>query len=144
LLKGSKTGDLVRINLNKKKLMTKGFRDLIVYKKAFNLAMEIFNTTKKLPPEEKYELTDQIRRSSRSVCRAIGEGYRKRQYPRHFSSKMSDADSENTETQVSLDFILECGYITKEEYEELLNKSEEVGRILNNLVENPEKFLPKH
>jgi four helix bundle protein len=124
--------------------MAKGFRDLIVYQKAFNLAMEIFNTTKKLPPEEKYELTDQIRRSSRSVCRAIGEGYRKRQYPRHFSSKMSDADSENTETQVSLDFILECGYITNQEYQDLLNKSEEVGRILNNLVENPEKFIPKH
>lgn len=124
--------------------MAKGFRDLIGYQKAFDLAMEIFNTTKKLPPEEKYELTDQIRRSSRSVCRAIGEGYRKRQYPRHFSSKMSDADSENTETQVSLDFILECGYITKEEYQDLLNKSEEVGRILNNLIENPEKFQPKH
>ncbi|MHC1776018.1 MAG: four helix bundle protein [Lentimicrobium sp.] len=85
-----------------------------------------------------------MRRTSRSVCRAIGEGYRKRQYPRHFSSKMSDADSENTETQVSLDFIEKCGYITNEEYQELLNKSEEVGRILNNLVENPEKFLPKH
>lgn len=124
--------------------MASGFRDLIVYQKAFDLAMEIFKITKKLPPEEKYELTDQIRRSSRSVCRAIGEGYRKRQYPRHFSSKMSDADSENTETQVSLDFIVKCGYITNEEYQELLNKSEEVGRILNNLVENPEKFLPKH
>jgi four helix bundle protein len=57
---------------------------------------------------------------------------------------MSDADSENTETQVSLDFILECGYITNQEYQDLLNKSEEVGRILNNLVENPEKFIPKH
>ena len=122
----------------------KGFRDLIVYNKAFDLAMEIFVITKKLPPEEKYELSDQIRRSSRSVCRAIGEGYRKRQYPKHFASKMSDADSENTETQVSLDFILHCGYITNERYLDILNKSEEIGRMLNNMVENPEKFLPKH
>jgi four helix bundle protein len=118
----------------------KGFRDLIVYQKSFDLAMEIFVITKKLPSEEKYELTDQIRRSSRSVCRAIGEGYRKRQYPKHFASKMSDADSENTETQVSLDFVLRCGYITNEQYLNLL----EIGRMLNNMVENPEKFLPKH
>jgi four helix bundle protein len=80
------------------------FRDLNVYKKAFAFAMRIFEITKKFPHEEKFELTDQIRRSSRSVCRAIGEGYRKRQYPRHFSAKISDADMENTETQVSLDF----------------------------------------
>jgi len=124
--------------------MMKGFRDLIVYQKAFDLAMEIFTITKNLPPEEKYELTDQIRRSSRSVCRSIGEGYRKRQYTKHFSSKMSDADSENTETQVSLDFIMRCGYISNEKYLDLLNKSEEIGRMLNNMVEYPEKFLPKH
>ncbi len=64
--------------------MTGSFRNLTVYKKAFSLAMEIFEITKQLPPEEKYELTSQIRRSSRAVCRAIGEGYRKRQYPKHF------------------------------------------------------------
>src|SRR5659263_236477 len=85
--------------------MAGSFRDLTVYKKAFTLAMQIFEITKKFPAEEKYELTDQIRRSSRAVCRAIGEGYRKRQYPKHFSSKMSDADMENTETQVSLDSV---------------------------------------
>ena len=84
------------------------FRDLTVYKKAFEFAMRIFNVTKEFPSEEKYELTDQIRRSSRAICRAIGEGYRKRQYPRHFASKISDADSENTETQVSLDFAMNC------------------------------------
>lgn len=124
--------------------MAVGFRELTVYKKAFYLAMDIYEITKIFPPEEKYELTDQIRRSSRAVCRAIGEGYRKRQYPKHFSSKMSDSDMENTETQVSLDFALECHYISKEEYETLLQKSEEIGRLLNHMIENPEKYMQRH
>jgi four helix bundle protein len=123
--------------------MAGSFRDLIAYQKAFALAMKIFEITKKFPSEEKYELTDQIRRSSRAVCRAIGEGYRKRQYPRHFSSKMSDADMENTETQVSLDFAVTSKYISKEDYNELLDNLEEVGRMLNHMVENPEKYRPK-
>ena len=76
-----------------------GFRKLQVYQKAFKLAMEIFEMTKTFPKEEKYSLTDQIRRSSRSVCANIGEAYRKRIYPKHFISKLSDSDSENTETQ---------------------------------------------
>ena len=124
--------------------MTGSFRDLTVYKKAFDLAMRVFEITKEFPKEEKYELTDQIRRSSRAVCRAIGEGYRKRQYPKHFSSKMSDADMENTETQVSLDFAETCKYISQEQYQGLLNSSEEVGRMLNHMVENPEKYRPMH
>lgn len=119
------------------------FRDLTVFQKAFALAMSIFEITKKFPGDEKYELTDQIRRSSRAVCRAIGEGYRKRQYPKHFSSKMSDADMENTETQVSLDFAKTCKYISHEEYLELIEHSEEVGRMLNHMVENPEKYKPR-
>lgn len=123
--------------------MTKSFRELTVYKKAFDLAMEIFEMTKRFPKEEKYELTDQIRRSSRAVCRAIGEGYRKRQYPKHFSSKMSDSDMENTETQVSLDFALHCKYISQEMYKNLIEKSEEVGRLLNHMVTNPEKYVPR-
>jgi four helix bundle protein len=123
--------------------MAGSFRDLTVYKKAFTMAMEIFEFTKKFPPEEKYELTDQIRRSSRAVCRAIGEGYRKRQYPKHFSSKMSDGDMENTETQVSLDFAACFKYIDKEKYLKLCNQSEEVGRMLNHMVENPEKYSPR-
>lgn len=124
--------------------MSGSFRDLIVYQKSFALAMKIFEITKKFPSEEKYELTDQIRRSSRAVCRAIGEGYRKRQYPKHFSSKMSDADMENSETQISLDFAEKCKYIRQEEYEEILANLEEVGRMLNHMIENPEKYQPKH
>jgi len=123
--------------------MEKGFRGLTVYKKAFELAMDIYEMTKEFPALEKFELTDQIRRSSRAVCRAIGEGYRKRQYPKHFSSKMSDSDMENTETQVSLDFAFECKYISQEQYNDLIEKSEEVGRLLNNMVENPEKYIPR-
>ena len=124
-------------------MTNKGFRNLTVYTKAFDLAMEIFEITENFPSEEKYELIDQIRRSSRAVCRAIGEGYRKRQYPKHFSSKMSDSDMENTETQVSLDFAFQCGYISEESYNDLIMKSEEVGRLLNHMVENPEKYMPR-
>lgn len=123
--------------------MLQGFRKLTVYTKAFDLAMEIFELTKSFPAEEKYELTDQIRRSSRAVCRAIGEGYRKRQYPKHFSSKMSDADMENTETQVSLDFAFKCQCISHDIYDSLIDKSEEVGRLLNHTIENPEKYMPR-
>jgi four helix bundle protein len=131
------------INIKRQKAMTSGFRDLNVYKKAFDLAMRIFEITKRFPSEEKYELTHQIRRSSRSVCRAIGEGYRKRQYPKHFSSKMSDADMENSESQISLDFALSCKYINEEEFQEFLEKSEEIGRMLNHMIENPEKYKPR-
>ena len=95
------------------------FKDLTVYKKAFSLAMEIFEISKKFPKEETYSLTDQIRRCSRSVCANIGEGYRKRRYPAHFISKISDADMENTETQVWLDFALACKYIDQEKFDQL-------------------------
>jgi len=119
------------------------FRELTVYNKEFEFAMQIYEISKKFPSEEKYELKDQIRRSSRAVCRAIGEGYRKRQYPKHFSSKISDADSENTETQVSLDFAINCKYISQEEYQELIDRSEEIGRMLNHMIENPERYSPR-
>ena len=123
--------------------MPGSFRELKVYQKSFAFAMKIFELIKKFPHEEKFELTDQIRRSSRAVCRAIGEGYRKRQYPRHFSSKMSDADMENTETMVSLDFAQSCLYISQNEYKELLDNSEEIGRMLNHMIIHPEKYLPR-
>ncbi len=116
------------------------FRSLIVYKKAFKLAMEIFEMTKSFPAEEKYSLTDQIRRASRSVCANIGEGYRKRRYEKHFISKLSDSDAENTETQVWLDFSLTCKYIEKEKYNSLRSESEEVGKLLNYMMNNPDKY----
>lgn len=117
------------------------FRDLTAYKKAFALAMDIFRISEKFPPEEKYSLTDQIRRSSRSVCSSIGEAYRKRHYPAHFLSKSTDAGMENTETRVWLDFALSCEYISKPTWDELEFKSEEVGKLLNHMIENPEKSI---
>ena len=89
------------------------FKQLTVYKKAYNLAMEIFEESKKFPSEEKYSLTSQIRRSSRSVCSSIAEGYRKRNYEAHFVSKATDADMENSETLVWTDFSLSCKYISE-------------------------------
>lgn len=121
--------------------MNLSFRDLIVYKKAFALAMEIFELSKSFPKEEKYSLTDQIRRSSRSVCSSIAEAYRKRRYEAHFISKTSDADMENSETQVWFDFAFNCEYINKEIHSDLIIKAEEVGKLLNHMIENPEKYL---
>ncbi len=119
------------------------FRELTVYKKAFSLSMELFHLTKKFPPDEKFVLSSQVRRSSRSVCSNIGEGYRKRKYPAHFVSKTSDADMENSETQVWLDYALACEYIEKEKFTELLSRSEEVGKLLNHMMTFPEKYTRK-
>ena len=116
------------------------FKDLTVYKKAFSLAMEIFHVSKSFPENEKYGLTSQIRRSSRSVCSSIGEGYRKRRYEAHFISKTSDADMENSETSVWIDFAFECGYIDEDSNEKLNDKAAEIGRLLNHMIENPEKY----
>ena len=119
------------------------FRDLIVYRKAFQLAMEIFHMTKTFPKVEKFSLIDQIRRCSRSVCANIAEGYRKRRYVAHFVLKTTDSDMENSETQVWLDFSLACEYINKETYNDKTAKSEEIGRLLNDMIENPEKYMNK-
>jgi four helix bundle protein len=116
------------------------FRDLTVYKKAFALAMDIFEVSKSFPPEEKFSLTDQIRRCSRSVNSSIAEGYRKRQYEKHFVSKMSDGDSENSETIVWLDFALACKYINQDTYSRLLQQTEEVGKLLFHAIKFPEKY----
>jgi len=105
------------------------FTDLLAYKKAFELAMEIFEVSKKFPKEETYSLTDQIRRCSRSVCTSIAEAYRKRRYSLHFISKTSDGDMENSETQVWLDFAKACQYLKKEECKGLISKSLEIGKL---------------
>ena len=120
--------------------MNEGFKSLKVYMLAYNLAMEIYNLTKSFPKEETYSLSDQIRRSSRSVCTNIAEGYRKRKYPKHFSSKMTDADGEYSETMVWLDFARDCGYISLEKHKELHDHYLEVGRMLGGMALNPEKF----
>lgn len=120
----------------------RGCKDLRVYQLAYKLAMEIFNESKLFPKDERYSLTDQIRRSSRSVTTNIAEGYRKRRYPNMFISKLSDADSESAETQVWLDFSKDCGYLSQERHGELMNGYEEVGKMLGSMMNTPEKFIP--
>ncbi len=120
-----------------------GHRDLKVYRLAYKLAMEIFEASKAFPSEEKYSLTDQIRRSSRSVTANIAEGFRKRQYPKMFVSKLADADGEATETQVWLDFARDCKYLPVEKCTALVKEYEEVGRMLGSMISTPEKFLPR-
>ena len=117
------------------------YKDLLAYKKGYELAMQIFEVSKTFPPEEKYSLTDQIRRSSRSVCTNIAEAYKRRRYKDYFISKLNDSETENTETEVWLDFSIDCSYINKEEYETLLNLNTEVGKLLWFMIQNPEKFL---
>jgi len=124
-------------------MKSKGYRSLIVYQKAFTLAMRIFRITKNFPKSETYSLVDQIRRSSRSVCSCIAEAYRKRKYQAYFVSKCSDADGENSETIVWLEFSLASEFISQTEFDELEQSAEEIGRMLNALIEHPEKFLPK-
>ena len=116
------------------------FKTLLAYQKGFSLAMDIFHLTKEFPKSEIYGLSSQIIRSSRSVCSNISEGYRKRQYEKHFKSKLSDADSENLETQLWLEFAKACEYISEKEKIELQSKSEEVGKLLNYMINNPDKF----
>lgn len=119
------------------------FKDLLAFKKGFLLAMKIFNVSKSFPSEEKYSLIDQIRRSSRSTCANIGEGYRKRRYPAHFISKLSDADMENTETQVWIEFCFSCGYISEGTKTEWGQDSIEIGKLIGYMMANPEKFGSK-
>ena len=123
--------------------MSQGFEGLKAYTLSYKLAMEIFHASKIFPKEETYSLTDQIRRSSRSVCANIAEGYRKRKYPKHFSSKMTDADAECSETMVWLSFAKDCGYITEKFCINLFTQYEEVGKMLGGMSDHPEKFLPK-
>ena len=123
--------------------MSQGFHDLKVYQMSYKLAMEIFHLSKSFSKEETYALTDQIRRSSRSICTNIAEGYRKRIYPKHFASKMTDADGECSETMVWLSFAKDCGYITEKTCVDLFTKYEEVGKMLGGMYNHPEKFLPK-
>lgn len=116
------------------------YKDLLAFKKGYELAMEIFTLSKRFPPEEKYALTDQIRRSSRSVCTNLAEAYRRRLYKDYFISKLNDSETENAETQVWLDFSHDCKYITPEEFNHLSTKNDEVGKLIWYMTNNPDKF----
>ena len=123
--------------------MDYSFKSLKVYQLSYESAMEIFEITKSFPKEEKYSLTDQIRRSSRSVCANIAEAYRKRRYPKNFTSKVSDSDGEASETMVWIDFAYDCKYIDADTKDRLIRKYEEVGKMLGAMANSPERFLPK-
>ena len=116
------------------------FRDLIVYQKAFDLQQQIYSITKNFPKEEMYSLTDQVRRSSRSIGANICEAWQKRRYAAHFVSKLTDSDAEQAETQHWTDTALACEYISSEIQNELLTKCREIGKMLGSMIAYPEKF----
>ena len=119
-------------------------RELNVYKAAFHAAMEIFQISKQFPVEEKYSLTDQIRRSSRSICSNLAEAWRKRRYKAVFVNKLSDAMQEASETQTWLDFCLACKYINQEIFEKLDSEYEKILAMLNSMEMKADKFcFPK-
>lgn len=115
-------------------------KDLKVYHLSFEAAMQIFEISKSFPTEEKYSLTDQIRRSSRSVSGNIAEGWRKRRYPKSFVAKFSDSEGEAAETQVWLDYALACKYINEKDYEEIFGKYNHIIAMLVKMITNPQQW----
>ena len=115
-------------------------KDLDVYKLGYQLAMEIFELTKLFPSEEKYGLTSQIRRSSRSVCLNLREAWSKRRSEAHFVSKLTDCDGENSETDSSLDFAYDCRYISSDQHAQLTSRCAEIGRMLGTMMKKSESF----
>lgn len=111
-----------------------------MYQKAYALSMRVFELSKKFPPDERYALTSQIRRSSRSVCLNLREAWAKRRYEAHFVSKLTDCDGENSETDSSLDFARDCQYLTGSLHRELTGECSEIGKMLGAMINSPGKF----
>lgn len=124
-------------------MSAEGYKSLIVYQKADKTAMEIFRESKKFPKEETYALTDQIRRSSRSICVNIAEAYRKKSYPKHFISTLIISDGECAETMVHLDFAKDCEYISKKTHQQIIEEYIQIGKMLGGMIASPEKFSAK-
>jgi four helix bundle protein len=118
----------------------RSYKELRVYRSAMEAAMQIFELMRTFPAEERYSLTDQIRRASRSVCANIGEGWRKRRYPAHFVSKLSDSETEAEETRVWLEFSWKCGYLTRERAEELDRRYDLIIGQLVRMIQTPEQW----
>jgi len=116
-------------------------KELTVYAKAYELAMRVFELSKSFPAEERFALTGQIRRSSRSVCLNLREAWAKRRYEAHFLSKLTDCDGENSETDSSLDFARDCRYITGEQHDELTSLCREIGKMLGSMIKTHATFL---
>jgi four helix bundle protein len=119
-------------------------KDLKVYKAAYQLAMKVFELSQRFPPEERFALTGQIRRSSRSVCLNLREAWAKRRYEAHFVSKLTDCDGENSETDSSLDFAKDCRYITGDQHNDLTTLCADIGKMLGSMIRNPQGFLTHH
>ena len=116
-------------------------KELVVYQKAYDLAMRVFDCSKRFPAEERFALTSQIRRSSRSVCLNLREAWAKRRYEAHFVSKLTDCDGENNETDSSLDFAKDCGYIGSDKHRDLVEINREVGKMIGSMIKTPTPFL---
>ena len=116
-------------------------KELNVYQRAYELAMEVFRCSRTFPDEERFALTSQIRRSSRSICLNLREAWAKRRYGAHFTSKLTDCDGENGETDSSLDFARDCGYITIAQHAKLTSLCEEIGKMLGAMLRDPSPFL---
>jgi four helix bundle protein len=119
----------------------KSAKELEVYQLANELAMQLFDISKRFPPEERYAMTSQVRRSSRSICLNLREAWAKRRYAAHFLSKLTDCDGENSETDASIDFAFQCRYISEEEHKSLTSKCASIGRMLGAMIRNPNPFL---
>lgn len=122
-------------------MLVRSAKELIVYKKGYELAMRAFEVSKSFPPEERYALTGQLRRSSRSICMNLREAWAKRRYEAHFISKLTDCDGENGETDSSLDFARDCGYLSAADHAHLTGLCLEIGRMLGAMMTNPTPFL---
>jgi four helix bundle protein len=134
----------VRGRRNNVSVRIESFRDLNVYQTAFELQQEIFAISKSFPKEELYSLTDQIRRSSRSIGANLAEAWQKRRYEAHFVSKLTDSDAELAETQHWLDTATACKYISPEKHHTLLEKSTKIGRMLGSMINKPESFCRQY
>ena len=122
-------------------MAARNVKELIVYQKSFELAMRIFEISQRFPPEERYALTSQIRRSSRSVSMNLREAWAKRRYEAHFISKLTDCDGENSETETSLDFARDCKYINLNDHNELTKQNHEIGKMLGSMILKRQGFL---
>lgn len=116
-------------------------KELIVYQRAYELAMRVFEVSKSFPIEERYALTGQVRRSSRSICMNLREAWAKRRYEAAFIAKLSDCDGENSETDTSIDFARDCEYIDDATHAELTQLTTAIGKMLGSMIQHPEKFL---
>ena len=120
--------------------LVRAAKDLNVYRLAYRTSMDIFEISKRFPPEEKYALTSQIRRSSRSICLNLREAWAKRRYEAHFIAKLTDCDGETAETDSSLDYARDCGYITDEEHQRLTQNCERFGAMLGKMIRSARSF----